>query len=585
MRQNKSQSVLALGLAILLFSVSSMSWLPIAVRADGGEAIALRGATVVTVTGATIQKGTVIVRNGLIEAVGAEITIPADARVIDATGLVIYPGLFDSYTNLGVQAPAAASGPASMASMGSLSPGGQGGRGQAAPTAPGSGLLPEISVVDQLQIGPTTFESQRAAGITTVLTGPRGGVFQGRSAVINLGDESADKLILKTPFSLNIGFGGARGAYPGSPMGVFAFLRQSLLDARHYQEEWSRYRVSPRGATRPELNRSMEALQPVINGEMPVIFNVATVREMKRAIALAEEFNLKYLLSGGLQSYQIADYLKSKKATVLLSLSFPQKPAGLEDPESESLRTLRERAEAPTAAAALSKAGVTFAFTSGGLTRPADFIINAQRAIQAGLSKEEALRALTIYPARILGLNEQLGSIEKGKIANLVLTTGDLFDRNTQVKHVFIDGRKFDIKAESSGPGARPNGPAGQGGPNGPAGRNRGGAAAPQTALAASPAAGVWSVVLQAPGNEITATLNLKQDGEAVSGEVVTPHGTARISEGRLAGNELTLGYSLNVEGQQIQIVSRGRIDGDNMRGTMQAMGQNFSFSGSRRPN
>lgn len=583
MRQNKSQSVLALGLAILLFSVSSMSWLPVAVRADGGEAIALRGATVVTVTGATIQKGTVIVRNGLIEAVGAEITIPADARVIDATGLVIYPGLFDSYTNLGVQAPATPNGAASMAS---LSPGGQGGgRGQAAPAATSSGLLPEISVVDQLQIGPTTFESQRAAGITTVLTGPRGGVFQGQSAVINLGDESADKLILRTPFSLNIGFGGARGAYPGSLMGVFAFLRQSLLDARHYQEEWSRYRVSPRGATRPELNRSMEALQPVINGEMPVIFNVATVREMKRAIALAEEFNLKYLLSGGLQSYQIADYLKSKKATVLLSLSFPQKPAGLEDPESESLRTLRERAEAPTAAAALSKAGVTFAFTSGGLTRPADFIINAQRAIQAGLSKEEALRALTIYPARILGLNEQLGSIEKGKIANLVLTTGDIFDRNTLVKHVFIDGRKFDIKAEPS-PGARPGGPAGQGGPNGPgAGRNRGGAAAPQTALAASPAAGVWSVVLQAPGNEITATLNLKQDGEAVSGEVVTPHGTARISEGRLAGNELTLGYSLNVEGQQIQIVSRGRIDGDNIRGTMEAMGQNFSFSGSRRPN
>ena len=465
MRQNKLQSVLCAGLAILLFSMSAVARLPIAVRADGGESVALRGATVVTVTGATIQKGTVIIRNGLIESVGEDIAIPADARVIEAAGLTIYPGFFDSYTSLGIQAPAAAPGAGAIG----------GGRGQGAQTPPttGSGLQPEVSVVDQLQVAPTTFESQRAAGITTALTGPRGGVFQGRSAVINLGDDSVDKLIIKTPFSLNVGFGGARGTYPGSLMGVFSFLRQSLLDARHYQEEWRRYRVSPRGATRPELNKSMEALQPVIDGEMPVIFNVSTVREMKRAIALAEEFNLKYILNGGLQSYQIADYLKSKNATVLLSLSFPQKPAGLEDPESESLRTLRERAEAPTAAAALSKAGVNFAFTSGGLTRPGDFIVNTQRAIQAGLSKEEALKALTIYPARIFGLQEQLGSIEKGKIANLVLTTGDVFDRNTIVRHVFVDGRKFDIKAPEGPAGGRPGagGPSGVRGPNGARGR------------------------------------------------------------------------------------------------------------------
>lgn len=331
-RKNKLRSGLAGSLALLLALAGALLPHPVAVNADGGEVYALRGATIVTVSGETIQKGTIVIRQGLIEAVGAEIAIPGDARIIEATGLTIYPGFFDAYSNLGLKPP-----PAPPAA-------GQGGPGAQfqAPAGAGanSGLLPEIEVVDQLQTGATTFDAQRAAGITTALTGPRGGIFQGRSALINLGGEAAEKLIVRTPVSLNIGFSGAGRSYPGSLMGVFAFLRQTLLDAQHYREEWARYKSAPRGAVRPEINRSLESLQPVIAGEMPVIFNVGTVREMKRAIALAEEFNLRYLLNGGLQSYQIADYLKTKKAPVLLSLNYPQRPTGLEDPESEPLAAL-----------------------------------------------------------------------------------------------------------------------------------------------------------------------------------------------------------------------------------------------------
>jgi imidazolonepropionase-like amidohydrolase len=559
-RKNKLRSGLAGSLALLLALTGALLPRPAAVSADGGEVYALRGGTIVTVSGETIQKGTIVIRHGLIEAVGAEIAIPGDARIIEATGLTIYPGFFDAYSNLGLKpAPPAA---------------GQGGPGAQfqAPAGVGanSGLLPEVEVVDQLQTSATTFDAQRAAGITTALTGPRGGIFQGRSALINLGGETAEKLIVRTPVSLNIGFSGAGRSYPGSLMGVFAFLRQNLLDARHYREEWARYKSAPRGAARPEINRSLESLQPVITGEMPVIFNVATVREMKRAIALAEEFNLRYLLNGGLQSYEIADYLKTKKATLLLSLSYPQRPTGLEDPESEPLATLRERAAAPGAAATLHKAGVTFAFTSGGLTRPSDYLVNARRAIQAGLPKEAALKALTLYPAQIFGVDQQLGSIEKGKIANLVLATGDIFAPNTVVRHVFVDGHKFDIKPpetprqnSSTSPGGRPGG----------------------AAATAGLAAGIWTITLQTPSDEVTSTLTLQQNGEAVSGEVATPFGTARIATGRLAGNELTLGYTLEIQGQQVQIQARGRIEGQTIRGTMEAMGQSFNFNGTRRPN
>src|SRR5215510_1819180 len=342
-------------LPILLVAVSvTLLVHPKSARAVDGEAYAIRGGTVVTVTGATIPKGVVVIRNGLIESVGPDIPIPADARIIDATGMTVYPGLFDSHTSYGLR-PAPT--PTPRQGQGSEDPI-QAFMAQMTAPQTTAGLLPEMTVVNQLQITNTTFDAQRASGITTALTAPRTGVFQGQSAILNLGSEAAEKLILKAPYSLDIGFTAVRGGYPGSPMGVFAFLRQSFLDAQHYRDEWARYNKSPRGAQRPEVNKSLAALQPVINGEMPVILSASSEREIRRAIGLAEEFKLKYLIAGATQSYQIADYLKSNNATVLLSLSYPQRQPGQDDPERETLSALRERADAPKAAAALFKAGV-----------------------------------------------------------------------------------------------------------------------------------------------------------------------------------------------------------------------------------
>jgi imidazolonepropionase-like amidohydrolase len=531
-----------------------------AARAFDGEAYAIKGGTVVTVSGATISNGVVVIRNGLIAAVGADIPIPGDARIIDASGMTVYPGLFDSYTSYGVR-PAPTPAP----------PAGGGGDPMqimiaqmlAAPST--AGLLPEVTVVDQLQVAADTFDQQRNAGITTALTAPRAGVFQGQSALINLGADSPEKLILKSPVSLNVGFSGARGGYPGSLMGVFSFLRQSFLDAQHYREEWARYNKSPRGAQRPQLNKSLAALQPVINGEIPVIFNVSSVREIQRAVALAEEFQLKYLIAGATQSHQIADYLKSKNATVLLSLSFPQRPQNLDDPESESLRTLRDRAEAPKAAAALHKAGVRFAFTSGTLARAQDYIANASRAVEAGLPKDEALKAMTIYPAEIFGVSEQLGSIEKGKIANLFIAGGDLFDKNTRVKHVFVDGKHFEVKAAPA--------PA----PGRPGGSRAGG---PANAVAA----GAWKLSITSPNGVREITADLQQDGENVSGSLTMPFGAATITSGRLVGNELTLEISMDIQGRSVPGKLTGRIDGNSLSGTMNVMGRDSEVSGTRTP-
>ncbi|MGH9841770.1 MAG: amidohydrolase family protein [Blastocatellia bacterium] len=547
-----------LGCAILMATLFAAR--PSSTRAFDGDAYAIKGGTVVTVTGETIKNGVVVIRKGLIAAVGADIAIPADARVLDATGMMIYPGLFDSLTGYGIRPPAQPQGGP---------PGGGGGdpiqmfMAQMMAPQTTAGLLPEITVVDQLQITAETFDGQRAAGITTALTAPRTGIFQGQSALINLGGEAAEKLILKSPVSLNVGFSGGRGGYPGSLMGVFAFLRQSLLDAQHYREQWSRYNKSPRGAERPQVNKSLAALQPVINGEMPVVFNVTSEREIRRAIALAEEFNLKYMLAGAAQSYQVAEYLKSKNATVLLSLSFPQKPANLEDPESESLRVLRDRAEAPKAAAALHKAGVKFAFTSGTLMRPADYITNAARAIEAGLPKDAALRAMTIAPAEIFGVSEQLGSIEKGKIANLVIAGGDLFDKNTKVRHVFVDGKHFEMKTP---PAPKP----GDAKPTG-------------TGLAA----GTWKLSIVSPMGTREATAVLSQNGDDITGSISMGNlgmGSATINSGKLNGNDLSLEITMDFGGRSVPGKLSGKIEGNSLTGTMSVMGRDSQVTGMKEP-
>src|SRR5262245_32431400 len=574
-----SSFTLAFALALSVLSVWAV-FAPTIRRAAAfdGDAYAIKGGTVVTVTGATIQKGTVIIRNGLIEAVGADIPIPGDARVIDATGMTVYPGLIDAYTNIGLGAPAPT--PA------------QGGRGggppappvqanpapasttSAQPTPTPSGQSPELMASDQLKVTAETFDQQRSAGITTALVAPREGIYQGQSALINLGAEAPEKLIIKNSATLNVSFGTGRGfggGYPSSLMGVFAFLRQSLLDAQHYKVAWEHYNRNKRGMQRPEADKSLAALQPVINGQLPVAFSANSEREIKRAIGLGEEFGLKFMIEGGLQSYQIADLLKQKNVTVLLSLNYPQRPANLEDPESEPLRVLRDRADTPKSAAALHKAGVRFAFQSGYLNRPTDYIANAAKAIEAGLPKEEAIKAMTIYPAEIFGVAEQLGSIEKGKIANIVVTSGDLFDRRSQIKHVFVDGKPYEIK---------PPAPI-QAGPGGRFGGGRGGRPGAEAAVASI--AGSWSVTSESQQGPIQLTFNLKQEGATISGEVSSPFGTFPLS-GTLNGNELTFTFTAKVQDQEVPVSGKGTIDGNSIRGSLNAMGQDATFSGARTP-
>jgi imidazolonepropionase-like amidohydrolase len=280
----------------------------------------------------------------------------------------------------------------------------------------------------------------------------------GQSALINLAGDTPQQMIVRSPVAMHVGFTPLRGTYPGSLMGVFASLRQMMLDAQRYRDSMQIYDRVPRGMRRPEVDRSLAALIPVIEGRMPVVMLANSEREITRALDLANEFKLRLIIAGGRESDRLTDRLVKQKVPVLLSLNLPRRTtAAIPEADPEPLRVLRERVEAQQTAGKLAKAGVRFAFESGSLTNMSDLMTNVARVIENGLQPADALRAFTIWPAEILGAENQLGSIEVGKIANLTVTRGDLFDRNSRVAHVFIDGRPVDLRPAPAGAPTRNN--------------------------------------------------------------------------------------------------------------------------------
>ncbi|HLG15450.1 MAG TPA: amidohydrolase family protein [Blastocatellia bacterium] len=549
------------GMILAVAALMTLSRAPVAYVA-ATDAYAIKDAQIVTGTGRTIAKGTIVIRDGLITEVGETARIPADARVIDGTGLTVYPGLIDGYTNLGLPAP---SQPAPTG------PGGGGGRQAAAAGAaqqPDQALGdPSASAADLVRPGGSNIEDARTAGVTSALSSPRQGILAGQSALINLAGDEPSRLVVRAPVALTVQFttaSGFGGTFPGSLMGTVSFIRQTFYDAIRYRDEVERFNRVKRGVPRPEHNKKLAALQPVLKGELPVLFVANSDGDIRRALAIADEFKLKPIIAGALFSYRVTDLLKSRNVPVILSVDYPKRPSDMPEDDDEPLRVLRERAEAPKCAARLAQAGVKFAFTSGTL-RPADFIANVKKAVENGLAKDEALRALTINAAEIYGVAEQLGTIETGKIANLLVTAGDLLGKDAKVRHVFIDGGEIELKKpETPAAGGRPGAPGGRPGP------------------AVDPS-GDWDLNVQSPQGAMTIRLSLRRDGDRIAGTLTGPMGPVEIRSGSMTGNQIRLTSTISMGGDSIEAITVGTIEGDTMRGTI-SIGSfgSFEFTGTR---
>lgn len=505
---------------------------------------AITNARIVTGT-ATLERGTVVVRNGVIAAVGASVAAPADARVIDGAGLTVYPGIIDANSSL------ALGGGATTVAVDAGRGGRGGGRG-AAPTQQGTpagapnslhpiGLQPELNAVDLLHADEEALAGPHSAGITAALTAPSTGIFRGESAVINLAGATAQGMLVKAPVAEHIGFTPSRGGgYPNSLMGVFSALRQTLLDAQHYAAEQAAYAKNPRGMRRPEPDPSLDALQPVLQRQMPVVLEASSQREIERALDLAKEFNLRPIIAGGEEADKVAARLKAENVPVLLSLNFPRRPAASADADPEPLRVLRARVDAPKLASKLQQAGVKFAFEDGGLTTWSDYLANVGRSVEAGLPADQAVRALTLAPAEILGVGDRLGTIETGKVANLTITRGDLF--TGRVTQVFIDGNPVEMRAPAN--------------------------------AAASLASGTWTITITTDEGEKPVTLQLQQVGEQLRGTIQGSLGSSQISNGSIgAGGDVQFTASLTMGAGTEEGRFSGTIEGNLMRGTVAVVG------------
>ena len=514
--------------------------------AQGGEPqdFAIRGAKVVTVSGAALENATVVISRGIITAVGKEASIPAEAWVIDGKGLTVYPGLFDSFTDVGIPAapPAGAEGPR---------------RPQEAARGPEDrpGSTPWRSAADEVSLSDKRIETWRSAGFTTVVSAPKGGFFPGQAAVLDLAGERAGDLVVKSPVAIPLSLQpseGFRGGFPNSIMGVLAYVHQVWLDTEWSAKAQAIYEKNPRGVERPRYDHTEAALAEALEDRALVLIPANNSIQLRRALELFDRWRVTGAIYGGQMAYEAAPEIAAKRVPVLMNLKWPEAEKDADPEDKPTLRTLRFRDRAPSSPAALAKAGVKFAFYSGGITTPKDIVKAAKKSIDAGLAPDAALRALTLSPAEIFGVADRLGSIENGKIANLVVADGDIFEEKTKIKMVFVDGHRFEIR-EPEKPKEPPKGDV----------------------------TGKWKLSYTTPEGpeESTADLSMDKDG-TISGSITSKHGTATIISGYLSADKFSFTINISLDQGPTDVIFSGTFDGTTLKGSISVIGLSFDFTG-----
>lgn len=414
--------------------------------------VVIKDARIVTAAGPVIEKGSVLIRDGLIAEVGPSVQAPAGAWVIEGTGLTVYPGLIDALSSWGLPTATPAPGAASTAPSGA--------RTQAQPAQPRS-RGPEdrpqttswVRAADLVQTTDRRLDSARSAGFTTAVTFPKDGIVAGHGAAINLGGATSGAMVLDPSTGIYVAIrsgrgGGGGSGFPASLMGIMAYVRQLWMDAQWYKSALESYEKNPQAGPRPAYDRAAEGVLAARRVLLPASSRV----EIERMIRFASSLNTPAILYGGHEAFRSVDLIKAANMPVIVNVKWPTKERDADPEIKDTYRTLENRDRAPSSPIELAKVGVPFAFTSDGLDSPADLVKAVKKSIDAGLKKEDAIAALTINAARIYSLDRRIGSIEAGKIANLAVVKGDLFDSASKVEMVFIDGVKYAPAPETPAP-------------------------------------------------------------------------------------------------------------------------------------
>lgn len=516
---------------------------------------AITNATVIATPGSAASKATVIIKNGLIDQVGKNPTIPLDAQTIKGDSLFVYAGFIDVANSAGVSAPSIPERPSNF--------------DPSDPAPVFVGITPQYHVLDYYEAGGEEAEKWRKSGVTVFQLLPNGeGMLPGKTAVVLNGQKGASNVLL-TSNNLYAKFQTVRGLAPGTTLGIMAKWRELYQNAELSSKHQTLF-ASNIGVARAEKDPVLEAFFPVINQQASVMFKVSNELDVRRVLSLQKEKGFNLILSGVNEGTSLIPMLKESKAQVVLSLDLPDDKASkkqIKDASEEAKNNL-ERVKAAyqerlELASVFEKEGIPFSFGSQDI-KSEDFLKNIRVLVANGLSEEAALAALTVVPARLLGLERVLGTIEKGKLANLVITTDAILKKDAEVKHVFVDGYLFEYETNGKSKD-------GQSDANG--------------------IAGAWNYEAVTPQGSSSGLMSIQNEGDQYKGTVTfdDPEGggkkSAEMSNIKVSGNSLEFRFNVDVQGMSISVTVSGEVSGNKYEGKLSIPDfGSFPFTASKSP-
>ncbi len=517
--------------------------------------VAITNVNIVPSPGKLINKGTVLIKDGVIANVGANISIPIGARIVKADSMYLYPGFILGMSHVGIKMPENKDRPEVK------DPGN--------PPNDLAGITPNRSIQEYLDPAHSSISEWRAAGFTLAQTAPSSGMLPGTAGIVLLKGNSIGELVLLPQTSLYATFEGARRIYPSNILGVMAEHRELYRQAEQAKKFRQLYLSDPSGRERPKYNSTLEAYFPVLEKKMPIAFNAAEVLPAQRALLLQKELGFNLIVSGLKEGWDLAEEMKAADAKVLFSLDMPEwkeekKDTAKKEVKSQEMLMLDARKKEFTQKyyeqlAQYSKAGIPFGF-SGVEAKPADVQKILQKAVEAGLSQDAALAALTTTPASMLGVSKLAGTVENGKMANLVISSKPFFEKDAKIKYVFIEGELFEHE-EKAGKKADPE--------------------------KAAAVAGTWDYKLQSPEGPVTGKIELKNKDGYLSGTISNSmnNETSAIRDVVLAEDKLSFNFDVSIQGQKMNFTAVLTLAEDSFSGTFSGGDEEYKVTGTKNPN
>ncbi len=557
LRKTIFRLILILPLSFAVLSLSAQS--DPTGKSAATRTYAITNASIVQSPGNVMEGGTIVIKNGLISAVGKNVAVPDDAEVLDGTGMYVYPGFIDGMSNIAAKRPDAMPRPNNLFT----------------PDPPNdyAGITPENHVVDQIDIGSSSIDGMRKAGFTISHTVPYGRMLPGSGALVLLADRThADEMMLAEDVSMFTQFTGAPGAYPGNVLGIMAKWRNLYRNAVNNKQHTEMYAQDPSGLERPTQDRVTQAFFPVVARTKTVFYNTTTSLTAQRALRLQKELGFNLAVANLKEAWDLADAFKAGGAQLYMSMDIPDEPKDSKDEDkSEEVKALEVRRmewykKYLTQYAELQAAGVKFGFSTMG-TRGNKVKTNIMTMIEHGLSADDALAALTTNPASMLGIDKVAGTLDAGKIGNMVVSTGPYFEKKSQVKYVFVDGDKYEYEvkeAKKKGDDTETD-------------------ATPAAAGGNDPAVGTWAYSLETPQGSQGGDMVITKENGLYKGVLTSDDGSPDTDMNNLSFRDGTLAFDFDIDagGQSVQVVVTGTIDGNSYEATATASvgGQSFEMT------